>query len=1122
MTRRARFVAVGLVVALVAVAGVALGQASEADLVVSEVGAEAPVAGAEGNVTAVVENRGPDPVAGFSVAFYWESEGAFLTGEEASSTQDRSATVLAAGEEETVELAWTPSEDQAGSGRVIAVVDAGSAEDPDGGNDAGQVDVFVVLPDVTADASWGSDPIEVDVGSTRDFAFTVRNQGNVHGTYVPSVTEPSEPTFEAWAFSVTPPSAEVLPGRSATFALTVSVPETAEAGVTVGSEEGLALNVSQEGYEDSELGVASPAPPSLVTSEARGLSLNVSQLDAARPGEQIPAGVVTVNNTGNTNETVDLERAPDQGTVPEDWDVSLDPETVELDAFEETQEPRLEVTVPSDALAGDYEIVTLAVAREGSLPPVAQHASTVTVEHVHGVNATLEDASGAALPDEPARVDVTVENTGNGNDTVTLDANAPDGWTVASDPPQLELAPGGQATLTVEATPPPQAPPQEDVPLEVTLSTTGDDAAATATVTPTVTVLEGPNLRLDAPDDAVPVHPAQGTTVPLPVANQGNQHGSLAVTATEPEGWSASLDRRSVDELPPGDERSLYLTVTGPEGALTGQAASVVLDLDGDTAMSESPEVPFVVGGPDWSVTLTHAPGSVLAGDQAPLNVTVESQGMETTPETSLEVDVDGNQGLSAVDTFTVPSLEPGDEVAFNTTWDTTGWQDTVIVRATANPDDAFDEEDDASSQATRDVFVQAPALRVEAPPPRTVDPGQRLHLGPGPLGLSVVNEGNVDADIVLDATDEEGWIQTSHQATLAPGEEHAFPLEFSVPRPTGAVENNVTLEASLPSLTDETWTDAWRVQVRDVAPPRVLDVNATGPLAWGEQATLRVDWDDGTGIQEGTVTIDPPSEAPTELPLDVDEGNVSFGWQPSAAGEHELTVSLADLAGNQASSGTLTLDVDPPEPPRVLALDKDRVAPGVPLPLNLTSVAPIERVEAKVPTQGVDERVSAPYRLNTTGWAQGEHELHLVVVDEAGQRASAVQNVTVDASPPTLTSARLDPASPEPGDRVTASLSFDQPVEEVVVVLVGEEGQRAAHKATVDEAREVSVDFRVTDPVERVDVEATNVAGAVLFEEDAVAVGSALLGVPGVGVLAHGLVVGLAGAAWRRAGRGG
>lgn len=1088
---------------------------SNADLALEGLAPGDPVAGATHNLTATVTNNGPDPATGFTVSFYWNEQGQHLNGDASSSQVDRSSTVLQSGESERVRLPWRPSIDQSGNGHVIASVEAGDqTNDPTPDNNQQTTATFVTLPGVHANASWSTSPIEVEQGAQRDLAFTVRNDGNVEGTFVPELAEPSSSESEGWSFHVTPESASLGPGALATFALTVEVPEQAKAGTTIDGDDGLLLRVVEEGYRDSTHGHEKLPTPELVVSTVRDIDLAVADPAPGKPGETLQGSPVHVTNRGNTNETVDLDRSTSQGTLPSDWTVRYTPATVELDAHGETTQPRAEVQLPENATAGTYELVTVATARGGSLPPTAQATSTVHVQQVYGLDTETLRGSVDVLPDETARLRLAATNTGNGNDTVNVTAEAPaSGWTVQPVPADRRLAPGASHLFEIRVRPPATIAPREGVSIPVHVQTGGGADAARETLNLTANVTSGPNLHLDDPPQDRRIDPASSLTIPLTVVNGGNEQGKASVEVSVPEGWEASLSRADVGPLTPGETASTRLTVTAPEGALPGNQATASIEVQGDGASdAASSSLELTVGGPDLVARILEAPDRLPAGTSKPVQVGVTNEGVEDTSKARLVLEARGNQGTTTLHEWTLPALAPGDNRTFTARWDASGWRGPALLTAQADPGNEVVEETDGNNEDTHEAFVVVTDLSVSTPPPRVLFPGQSIRADTPSQGIAVANQGNSRVQATVHVEDEAGWVNRTRQLEIPAGASQPVPVEVTVPRPAGLVQNNVSVTATVPapspdststpgagsgsSGTNDSWTGTWTLSVRDVAPPRVENVSWSSTPRWGANGTLLVEWDDGTGIRGGEARIAPPDGPPVERPLAVEDGTVRLPWTPQTAGPVLVNLTLTDLAGNTAHSRPFEVPVAPPEPPEIGAPNQTRVAPGTPVPLDVRSLAPLASVTATV--DGREQRLDAPYRLNTSGWTEAPHLVRVQAVDATGQATNHTLNVTVDATPPELVSASVQPTDPEPGEEVRVELSFDEPVQEASVVLVTEDGTRIRETATasadanasqttdanpdpnaVRATSQVTIRFTFPDAsIERADVQATDPAG--------------------------------------------
>ncbi|MDX1611901.1 MAG: hypothetical protein R3185_05990, partial [Candidatus Thermoplasmatota archaeon] len=178
-------------------------------------------------------------------------------------------------------------------------------------------------------------------------------------------------------------------------------------------------------------------------------------------------------------------------------------------------------------------------------------------------------------------------------------------------------------------------------------------------------------------------------------------------------------------------------------------------------------------------------------------------------------------------------------------------------------------------------------------------------------------------------------------------------------------------------------------------------------------------------------------------------------------------------------------------------------------LALNITSPAPL--VEVAVHQAGVRNVIFAPYRINTTGWSQGDQDVRVVAKDKLGRTVEARFTVTIDATPPGLDSASADPERPREGEDVTVRMVFDEPVKAASVILVAGDGERFTKPATGDPGTTWEATFAMPDTrISSADIQATDLAGNEALHEAAVPMETDR-GIPGPGWLLAALVAGLA-----------
>lgn len=1054
---------------------------TEADLAITQVTPGDPAVGAHRPIQATVTNHGPSTALDASVVFYWQDTDTPINGTVGASRAPAGDGTLGPGESATARFDWEPRTAQAGAGMVVAVAETGdNTQDPDPDNDQDQASTFVTLPGVDVEPSWGTEVIEVDPGADHPLVFNVTNHGNTEATFVPKVTLPDDTN---WTLRVSPAQAELLPGQEARFVLTAQPSEQAPAGETLDAETGLDIVVEQEGYADSGLGQDRPVIPVLQVASQRALTLEATGDGMAKPGVPI-TGQATVTNVGNTQETVTLSRSASQSTVPAWWNLTFGDPDAEL-APGQVLETTFQLNLTQNATAGDHRLVLVASGTGGN-PPVALAESTVTVEQIHGVDLDGRTVELALLPGQEGSFEMDLNNTGNGNDTLELFATRPDqNWTLEAQPNRTTLGPGEGTPARLAVTPPPGHSPEDGFRLTAKAVTDGGEDRATDSVDLTVDILEGPHIRAEDVPSAPKVDPEHGTSLSMTLVNTGNQAGTATVDAEAPEGWGVSLGTREAD-LAPLESRPLTVTLTAPQGAQPGDAADIRLTVANQGDGAETTEVlPAVVGGPDLGVRFDQVPDQVPTGTVQDVTVEVDSQGLKDAPATDLVLTARGDDGTETIARWDIDALATGTSTNRTTAWNTTGWTGTVILTAEVDPGGDIVEEASNNDAATRSVFLSTTQIALSTPPPVDVDPGQTVRLTTPPLALEVTNSGNDAGRFQVSVTDEGGWIDETTQVSLDPGASSEIPITFTVPRPAGRVIDNVTVEAAPADDPSKAIQATWTLSVRDLAPPRVLDVDLDPPPTWGLTARYPITWDDGTGIRGGSATIQGPDQATSEVPIEVTD-DVLLAWQPQAAGTHEIQIHLEDLAGNSAPSPPIEVNVTPPDPPSITLPDQGPLAPGDPIKTNLTAAADLETVV--VHTQGTRTELTDPYWIDTTGWSEGTHEIRVVANDTLGQGAEVTGEVTIDATPPTLASASAEPSRPGAGDEVTARASFDEPVDEVRFLLVTDDGRRISK--TADQVSQTTWEATFAMPEEavaQVDVQAIDLAGNAVLHEAAI-----------------------------------
>lgn len=1063
----ARWLSIFVVAALALAALPASGQTStQTDLALDSVEPGDPAVEARRSIAAVVENVGDGPVVQFSVTFYWGDTDTPVNGTEQDSTASYNAGPLNPGETARLTFDWKPTTEHAGSGHLVAVVN--HEDDANADNDRGEHATFVTEPGVHVDPSWGSDVIEIEPGSPTGLAFHVQNTGNRNATMKPRLSTPEDLD---WSFEVSPTASRLLPGEQTRFVLTVEAPEDAPAGQAANETNGLDLEVRQQDYTDSSLGRDRPVPPDLQVAEQREISLALEQPELRSPGETVSANV-TVENHGNREEDVTLERSGASNETTKAWNVSFSRESLSIPAGESAQ-TTVEIELPLDASAGSHELAILAAAQEEPSPPSTQASLDVDVRQIHRVDASLGSENLELLPDQQGSVELLVSNEGNGLDEIEV-ATEPRGpsWKVQPSPGTLELAAGEQAAVEVRVRPPVAHPPEDGIQLPVeAASTQADDANASRTLTLNVT--EGAYLHLDHLPSTTKVHPDVGASIDTSIVNGGNRQGNGTFALEAPEGWEASANLGEVSNLAPGASRGISLTIAPPEGASPGQEAEL------ETRLRTTPGGPEIlesslarVGGPDWTVEVGSLPGRVATGDTIEVPVHVASEGLQAAPGTKVELTAIGDGGRTTIQTWTIEETPAGETQELTARWNTTDVTGTVGLTATVDPADEVAEESETNNEARDEVRVTFVDLAVRTPAPRLVDANRTIQTGGGDP-IVVINRGNRPAQARVNLTDEAGWIDRELDVQVPADGRTPIDTDLHVPEPAGRVTNNLTVGVEAGPATASA---QWPLTVRDPAPPTVTGIDTDTDPEWGLGTNLTLLWEDSTGLAGGHVRITTADDRSQELDVRLEDGQAIVYWTPRAVGNHTIVPVLEDLAGNSAPGLPRDVHVAPPPAPSVGLAEQGPVAPGTLVPVDADTRPPVEQLVVR--REGVNQTLPAPHRIDTTGWSEGEHELELFLDDALGRHAEAQATLEIDATPPQLESVELDPSKPRPGDEVTVQLSFDEPVASATITFGEDETvpERVDTTRVSDTEREATLTLP-DQPVD-VNVEATDRAG--------------------------------------------
>ncbi len=316
-------------------------------------------------------------------------------------------------------------------------------------------------------------PGQLQPGDPSTLELNITNTGSAFDEYNISLADvPS-----GWNTQIDPPRVSLLPGQSREVNVNVT-PDRAQAPgtvpITLEATSRFAPGDTLAGERTVDLDIA----------EVHAAGLEVDEETVAVDSGDTATITATLQNLGNVDDTFDLEVSQDRG-----WEVTIDGQEgarAEIDVTAAGDEAvSISFSVPGSAAEGSSNEVTLSATPTGG---GTQGTATVTllVEPDYGavINGPEDDID--ASPGEQTTFTVTVRNTGNTEDTLTLKtfSNATNDlfWEVRLDQPTLTLGSGIDRDVDVTVNVPRGAEPGDGTSVTVVARSAGSgEQVATAT-----------------------------------------------------------------------------------------------------------------------------------------------------------------------------------------------------------------------------------------------------------------------------------------------------------------------------------------------------------------------------------------------------------------------------------------------------------------------------------------------------------------------------------------------------------------------------------------------------------------------------------------------------------------
>ncbi|MDG6224769.1 MAG: hypothetical protein QCI82_04565 [Candidatus Thermoplasmatota archaeon] len=296
-----------------------------------------------------------------------------------------------------------------------------------------------------------------------------------------------------------------------------------------------------------------------------GVGSSASELKGiALPGESASYSF-DVFNTGDIVDDIVLEHA----TPPQGWDLSLD-----LDGSDVPPggSRAVEVIVRTPNGSMHHETFTALLSFTSASDP--EKSVTVAIEtevgHLFGVRILEDDVHRNALPGDIVEIMITVENSGNGMDDITLDA-AFVNWSGDIDFNGTGMVPAEKRAGAVTLLVPDDAAFGETDLVSLMASSSGNASDPLE-----VRISVGALHSLTVVHDEVRAFakPGEMLSFAIPVVNTGNAPDELELVLKNRSGWEAVLFTEGASVLP-GESWMLHLNISVPVDSLEGDTEQI-------------------------------------------------------------------------------------------------------------------------------------------------------------------------------------------------------------------------------------------------------------------------------------------------------------------------------------------------------------------------------------------------------------------------------------------------------------------------------------------------------------------------------------------------------------------
>jgi uncharacterized membrane protein len=346
----------------------------------------------------------------------------------------------------------------------------------------------------------------------------------------------------------------------------------------------------------------------------------------------------TINSGGSLNFTVSvINKGTSDDTIyitttgaPTGWTATRSKSSVDLNPNESTN-VTVTVTAPQSARGGTMANIVVKGTSKGNPGKIFNYTYAVTVNIVRGILLTPDQASKIIIAGASTTYAVTVKNTGNTDDDISLTTSDAGSWSVSMSHSTISLPPNTQWVVNITINPPAGASVGEP-PLVLEVTATSQDGVTSKSITLTTTIKSLTyGVGVSASPERVSIEPNGRLNSVLTIKNTGNMGDTikLEIKAKESaaQSWTA-LDKTSID-LGAGKNGEANISITPSQNALAGTYEYTIYgNSTGSSAVTNftvlTIEVIQVYG---VSLTLISPAPSLYAGESTNCTLTIRNKG---------------------------------------------------------------------------------------------------------------------------------------------------------------------------------------------------------------------------------------------------------------------------------------------------------------------------------------------------------------------------------------------------------------------------------------------------------------------------------------------------------------